>query len=87
MIVGGRKSKVFGIIGIGGDKSLIKIFERYDRIEQNVLLRSIKKTKNSRDMFDGLNKYRELTFENNRKISELQQLKKDENEKTKKKGE
>ena len=67
------------------ERSFVKMFKKYDKIEQNVLLQNMERRKNSNMMIKGMNKYRELTVENRRKLSEEKQKKIEENEKKKEK--
>ena len=67
------------------ERSFIKMLEKYDKIEQNVLLQSIERKKIHREITQGMNKYRELTVENRKKLSEEKQKKIEENEKKKEK--
>ena len=67
------------------EKSCIKIFEKYDQIEKNVLMKSMEKKRNNQMMIEQLDKKRKITYENRRKLSELKQQKIDENEKKKEK--
>ena len=59
------------------------MIQKYDKIEQNVLLKSMERKKNNREIVEGLNKFRELTYENRRKLSEEKLKKINENEKKK----
>ena len=67
------------------EKSFVKIFEKYDKIEQNVLLQNIERKKNNQEMTREMDKFRELTVENRKKLSERNQKKIEENEKKKEK--
>ena len=67
------------------ERSFVKMFKKYDKIEQNVLLQNMERKKNSNDMIKEMNKYKELTVENRKKLSQEKQKKLEENEKKKEK--
>ena len=67
------------------EKSFVKIFEKYDKIEQNVLLQSIERRRNNQEINKEMDKFRELTVENRKKLSQEKQKKIEENEKKKEK--
>jgi hypothetical protein len=67
------------------ERSFVKMFKKYDKIEQNVLLQNMERKKNSNDMIKEMNKYKELTEENRKKLSQEKQKKLEENEKKKEK--
>ena len=66
------------------EKSFVKIFQRYDKIEQNVLIKSIERRKNNKEMTKEMNRFRELTVENRKKLSEEKQKKQKKMKKRKK---
>ena len=65
------------------EKSYKRIIQRYDKIEQNVLLKSMERKKNNEEIKEGLNKFRELTYQNRKKLSEEKKKKINDNEKKK----